>query len=178
MSPAAPPPDRDSLVTALSTLSADVTSPDGAAGVSVNTDGVLTALHLSDAVRGMSPQEIAELVLLTYAEAQRVSARRTGELLAPLGTTGYLMDRLRWRAGFSPEIPENEPAAGSADGGAEGFAAEGSHAAGDSASEPASAVPGEYLRDRSADAVPEPPEPGPVADEDWYEAGVRLDPAW
>ncbi|WP_328608431.1 YbaB/EbfC family nucleoid-associated protein [Amycolatopsis sp. NBC_00345] len=173
MSPAAPPPDRDSLVTALSTLSADVTSPDGAAGVSVNTDGVLTALHLSDAVRGMSPQEIAELVLLTYAEAQRVSARRTGELLAPLGTTGYLMDRLRWRAGFSPEIPENEPADG-----ASGSAAEGSHAAGASAPESASTVPGEYLRDRSADAVPEPSEPGPVADDDWYDTGVRFDPAW
>lgn len=161
-----PPPDRDSLVTTLSALSADVTSPDGAAGVSVNTDGVLTALHLSDAVREMSPHEIAELVLRTYAEAQRISARRTGELLAPLGTTGYLMDRLRWRAGFSPEIPENEAAV--PDSAAEG--------PGDST--PGSAVPGEYLRDRSADVVPAQPEPGPVADEDWYEKGVRFDPAW
>jgi hypothetical protein len=159
--PPPPPPDRDSLVTALSALSADVTSPDGAAGVSVNTDGVLTALYLSDAVREMSPHEIAELVLRTYAEAQRISARRTGELLAPLGTTGYLMDRLRWRAGFSPEIPENEAAAEIPED-----------------SPPKPAVPGEYLRDRSADVAPAPPEPGPVADEDWYEKGVRFDPAW
>ncbi|SEP01865.1 YbaB/EbfC family nucleoid-associated protein [Amycolatopsis saalfeldensis] len=158
-----PPPDRDSLVTALSALSADVTSPDGAAGVSVNTDGVLTALRLSDAVREMSPHEIAELVLRTYAEAQRISARRTGELLAPLGTTGYLMDRLRWRAGFSPEIPENEVAAEDP-------------ATGDSA--PGPAFPGEYLRDRSGDVAPAPPEPGPVADEDWYGKGVRFDQAW
>ena len=95
-------PDREALLSELSALSASATSDDGAVSLSVNTDGVLTRLRLTDAVSGMSPAQIADAVLRTYVEAQRESAKRTGELLAPLGSGGYLMDRLRWRMQYSP----------------------------------------------------------------------------
>src|SRR5207245_2899466 len=90
------------LLAELSALSATATSADGAVSLSVNTDGVLTRLRLTDAVSGMSPAEIADAVLRTYLEAQRDSAKRTGQLLAQVGTGGYLMERLRWRAQFEP----------------------------------------------------------------------------
>src|SRR4051812_16115663 len=104
-------PDREALLAELSALSATATSADGAVSLSVNTDGVLTRLRLTDAVSGMSPSEIADAVLRTYVEAQRESAKRTGQLLAPLGTGGYLMDRLRWRVQYAPEpVPVAAPA--------------------------------------------------------------------
>src|SRR5213078_3147201 len=77
-------PDRETLLAELDALSATATSADGAVSLSVNTDGVLTRLRLTDAVSGMSPAEIADAVLRTYVEAQRESAKRTGQLLAPL----------------------------------------------------------------------------------------------
>jgi hypothetical protein len=150
-------PDREALLAELSALSATATSADGAVSLSVNTDGVLTRLRLSDAVSRMTPSEIADAVLRTYVEAQRESAKKTGQLLAPLGTTGYLMDRLRWRVQFEPEPP---PVAA-----------------------PAPAAPrveqdGKLLRDRSAEAPAEAPPSGPVPDDDWYAGGMRFDKAW
>src|SRR3954449_3950105 len=106
-------PDRDALLAELEALSATATSADGAVALSVNTDGVLTRLRLTDAVSGMSPSEIADAVLRTYVEAQRESAKRTGQLLAPLGSGGYLMDRLRGRVQYepAPADPPEAPAA-------------------------------------------------------------------
>ncbi|MGW3963463.1 YbaB/EbfC family nucleoid-associated protein [Amycolatopsis sp. NPDC005003] len=149
-------PDRDALLAELSALSATATSADGAVSLSVNTDGVLTRLWLTDAVSAMSPSEIADAVLRTYAEAQRESAKRTGQLLAPLGSGGYLMDRLRWRVQFEP-APEAAPAA---------------------PVPPAAEPDGKVLKDRSSDTPAEPPPAGPVADDDWYGRGMRLDRAW
>ncbi|HET6707485.1 YbaB/EbfC family nucleoid-associated protein [Amycolatopsis sp.] len=153
-------PDRDALLAELSALSATATSADGAVTLSVNTDGVLTRLRLSDAVSGMSPAEIADAVLRTYVEAQRDSAKRTGQLLAPLGTGGYLMDRLRWRVQFEPApvpvaAPAPPPAAGDAGGSDR-----------------------KVLKDRSAEAAAAAPPSGPVPDDDWYAGGVRFDKAW
>ncbi|MBE8524329.1 YbaB/EbfC family nucleoid-associated protein [Amycolatopsis sp. H6(2020)] len=149
-------PDREALLAELSTLSATATSADGAVSLSVNTDGVLTRLRLTDAVSGMSPPEIADAVLRTYVEAQRESAKRTGQLLAPLGSGGYLMDRLRWRVQFEPAPP---PVAA-----------------------PAAPAPpaedGKVLKDRSSDAAAGAAPSGPVPDDDWYAGGMRFDKAW
>jgi len=150
-------PDREALLAELSALSATATSADGAVSLSVNTDGVLTRLRLTDAVSGMSPSEIADAVLRTYVEAQRDSAKRTGQLLAPLGTGGYLMDRLRWRVQFEPApvpvaAPAPPPAAGNSDG--------------------------KVLKDRTSDAAAAAPPSGPVPDDDWYAGGMRFDKAW
>ncbi|MDX3188180.1 YbaB/EbfC family nucleoid-associated protein [Streptomyces sp. MN03-5084-2B] len=153
-------PDREALLAELDALSATATSADGAVSLSVNTDGVLTRLRLTDAVSGMSPSEIADAVLRTYVEAQRESAKRTGQLLAPLGSGGYLMDRLRWRVQFEPApVPVAAPAP--------------------SPVPPAADSGGKVLKDRSSDApAAEPPPAGPVADDDWYAGGMRFDKAW
>ncbi|NBH04424.1 YbaB/EbfC family nucleoid-associated protein [Amycolatopsis sp. SID8362] len=146
-------PDREALLAELSALSATATSDDGAVSLSVNTDGVLTRLRLTDAVSGMSPAEIADAVLRTYVSAQRESAKRTGQLLAPLGSGGYLMDRLRWRVQFEPE-----PAPVAA---------------------PPRAEDSTVLKDRSSDAPPvAPPPSGPVPDDDYYGKGMRFEQAW
>jgi hypothetical protein len=153
-------PDREALLAELSALSATATSADGAVSLSVNTDGVLTRLQLTDAVSRLSPSEIADAVLRTYVEAQRDSAKRTGQLLAPLGTGGYLMDRLRWRVQFEPApvpVPVAAPAPASA---------------------PAADQDGKVLKDRSSDAAAAAPPAGPVPDDDWYAGGMRLDKAW
>jgi len=151
-------PDREALLAELSALSATATSADGAVSLSVNTDGVLTRLRLTDAVSGMSPSEIADAVLRTYVEAQRESAKRTGQLLAPLGTGGYLMDRLRWRVQYAPEsVPVAAPAPAA----------------------PPAEPDGKVLKDRSSDApAADAPPSGPVPDEDWYAGGMRFDKAW
>ncbi|VVJ22829.1 Uncharacterised protein [Amycolatopsis camponoti] len=145
-------PDRDALLGELSALSSTATSADGAVSLSVNTDGVLTQLQLTDAVSRMSPDEIADAVLRTYVEAQRDSAKRTGQLLAPLGSGGYLMDRLRWRMRFEPApppaIPRHEERTGA------------------------------VLKNRSTEAPAVAPPPGPVTDEDFYRQGPRMDQAW
>ncbi|WP_409181470.1 YbaB/EbfC family nucleoid-associated protein [Amycolatopsis sp. VS8301801F10] len=177
----------EDLIQALSALSVEASSPDNAVTATVNTDGVLTGLKLSGTARNLPPDELASLVLRTYAEAQRESANRTAALLAPLGTRGYVMDRLKWRAGFTPEVApatpvprrpappaEERPPASPAE--AKPVATPVSRrTAGGSA-----AVQGEgdYLRNRTADPG-HPAEPErPVSDEDWYEAGVRFDEAW
>ncbi|WP_290058637.1 YbaB/EbfC family nucleoid-associated protein [Amycolatopsis solani] len=148
-------PDRDALLAELSALSATATSGDGAVSLSVNTDGVLTRLQLTDAVSGMSPAEIADAVLRTYVSAQRESAKRTGQLLAPLGSGGYLMDRLRWRVQFEPAPPAAPPAAPQP--------------------EPDDAV----LKDRSTEApAAAAPPSGPVPDDDYYGKGMRFEQAW
>ena len=152
-----PKPDRESLLSELAALSATATSADGAVSLSVNTDGVLTRLRLTDAVSRMSPDEIADAVLRTYVAAQRDSAKRTGQLLAPLGTGGYLMDRLRWRVQFEPAPPTPPPAA---------------------AAPPRAERDDAVLKDRSEDAPAAAPPPGPVGDDDWYGKGMRFDKAW
>jgi DNA-binding protein YbaB len=151
-----PKPDRESLLSELAALSATATSADGAVSLSVNTDGVLTRLRLTDAVSRMSPDEIADAVLRTYVEAQRDSAKRTGQLLAPLGSGGYLMDRLRWRVQFEPApAPSPSPAVTRRE-------------------ERTDAV----LKNRSEDVTPAAPPPGPVADDDFYRQGPRMGQAW
>jgi hypothetical protein len=149
-------PDREALLGELSALSATATSADGAVSLSVNTDGVLTRLRLADAVSRMSPDEIADTVLRTYVEAQRDSAKRTGQLLAPLGTGGYLMDRLRWRVQFEPAPPTPPPAAAA----------------------PRAERDDAVLKDRSEDVPAAAPPSGPVGDDDWYGTGMRFDKAW
>ncbi|SDY47735.1 Conserved DNA-binding protein YbaB [Amycolatopsis xylanica] len=144
-------PDRAAMVAALSALSVDSASPDGAVAVSVNTDGVMTSLRLSDAIRRMSPDEIADLVVRTYVDAQRKSAERSAELMRPLGNAGYLADRLRWRLQFEPSTQAVERPA------------------------PAEKA---ILRDRSADGPPRPSNKAPETDDEWYDKGVRFDPAW
>ncbi|MFI5607799.1 YbaB/EbfC family nucleoid-associated protein [Amycolatopsis sp. NPDC051903] len=153
--------DRDSLVAALAALSVDATSPDGTVTATVNTDGVLTRLHLSDAASALPPATLAATVLATYAAAQRESAQRTAALLAPLGTAGYVMDRLRWRAGFSPvtAAPADPPPP-------------------DPPSADSPAADGEYLRNRVSDAPPPPGPATPPSDDDWYGRDVRSDSAW
>jgi hypothetical protein len=155
MADQAPKPDRDALLSELSALSATATSADGAVSLSVNTDGVMTGLRLTDAVSRMSPAEIADAVLRTYVEAQRDSAKRTGQLLAPLGSGGYLMDRLRWRVQYEP-APPPAPAPAPARG------------------EQDNAV----LKDRSEEAPAAAPPSGPSTDDDWYGKGMRFEPTW
>lgn len=189
----------EELIQALSALSVEVSSPGNAVTATVNTDGVLTGLKLSGAVRNLPPEELAALVLHTCAEAQRESAHRTAALLAPVGTHGYVMDRLKWRAGFTPDVaPATPPAAPrrpappveakppAGPGRSKPVAASGKSSAPQAAAGArqaaggASAAPGEdgYLRNRTADPeLPAEPE-RPVSDEDWYEAGVRFDEAW
>ncbi|WP_370949021.1 YbaB/EbfC family nucleoid-associated protein [Amycolatopsis sp. cg5] len=146
-----PKPDRAAMVAALSALSVDSASPDGAVAVSVNTDGVMTSLRLSDAIRRLSPDEIADLVVRTYVDAQRKSAERSAELMRPLGNAGYLADRLRWRLNFEP-APQ--------------------------AVERRAPVDKAILRDRSADDPPRPSNTVPETDDEWYDKGMRFDPAW
>ncbi|MFG1640617.1 YbaB/EbfC family nucleoid-associated protein [Amycolatopsis sp. NPDC049252] len=155
MADQAPKPDRDSLLNELSALTATATSADGAVSLSVNTDGVMTGLRLTDAVSRMSPSEIADAVLRTYVEAQRDSAKRTGQLLAPLGSGGYLMDRLRWRVQYEPEPPAVEAPA------------------------PARVEPDDaVLKDRSEEAPAAAPPSGPSTEDEWYGRGVRFEPTW
>ncbi|MFD9890994.1 YbaB/EbfC family nucleoid-associated protein [Amycolatopsis sp. NPDC059027] len=155
---------REAMVTALNTLSADVTSPGGAVSLSVNTDGVMTRLRLSDAVTGMSEAEIADLVMRTYAKAQRQSAERSAELLRPLGNAGYLTDRLRWRLQFEPTMQTDEEPPRT-----------------DRPQRVKQESRYEYLKDRS-DSVGRPAaekaEARPASDDEWYDKGMRFDPAW
>ena len=147
--------DREALLAELSALSATAASPDGAVSLSVNTDGVLTRLRLSDEVTRMSAAEISDLVMATYVKAQRESAERTARLMLPMGIAGYIVDRLKWRAKFSPDLQKTaEPApAPSSRGGA-------------------------VLQDRSEGSAPEPAPSGPVSDDEWYGQGVRYGQAW
>ncbi|MGW7533503.1 YbaB/EbfC family nucleoid-associated protein [Amycolatopsis sp. NPDC054798] len=189
----------EELIQALSALSVEASSADNAVTATVNTDGVLTGLKLSGTVRNLPPEELAALVLHTYAEAQRQSAHQTASLLAPLGTRGYVMDRLKWRAGFTPEVaPVAPPAAprrpappveakrptvpvqsksvAASGNSSVPQAAVGSQQAAGGTS--AALGEGDYLRNRTADPeLPAEPE-RPVSDEDWYEGGVRFDEAW
>jgi DNA-binding protein YbaB len=149
--------DREALLAELSALSATATSPEGAVSLSVNTDGVLTRLRLSDEVTRMSAAEISDLVMATYVKAQRESAERTAQLMLPMGIAGYLMERLKWRAKFEPN-PQK-------------------------AAEPAPAPSpsprgGAVLQDRSETSAPEPAPSGPVSDDEWYGQGVRYGQAW
>jgi len=150
-------PDREALLNELSTLSVAATSADGAVSLSVNTDGVMTRLRLTDAVSRMSPDEIADAVLRTYVDAQRDSAQRTGQLLAPMGSGGYLMDRLRWRMQYQPVAPAPAPAA--------------------EKPKPAEQE-GVVLKDRSEDKPAAAPPSGPEPDDDWYGKGMRFEQTW
>lgn len=163
---AKPPSDRQAMVEALAALSVDASSPDGAVSVSVNTDGVMTRLRLGNAVSGMSPAEIADTVMRTYLEAQQGSARRSAELLAPLGNAGYLTDRLRWRVEFTPTFQ----------GTAEPVQRE-SPPPRRRQAEAGNAV----LRDRSeepAGPLPEDQPESPESDDEYYAQGLRYKPAW
>lgn len=162
--PKKPGNDRQAMLEALAALSVDASSPDGAVSVSVNTDGVMTRLRVSEAVSRMSPAEIADTVMRTYQEAQQGSAKRSAELMAPIGNAGYITDRLRWRLGFTPSFQE----------------------AGETVTPPAPRRPvagaeNVVLKDRSeepagpaGDDQPEPAE----SDDQYYEQGLRYRPSW
>ncbi|MFE6609896.1 YbaB/EbfC family nucleoid-associated protein [Amycolatopsis sp. NPDC057786] len=162
--PKKPGNDRQAMLEALATLSVDASSPDGAVSVSVNTDGVMTRLRVSDAVSRMTPAEIADTVMRTYQEAQQGSAKRSAELMAPIGNAGYITDRLRWRLGFNPSLQEagetvTPPVPRRTTAGAENVVLK------DRSDEPAG--PAE-------DEVPEPVE----SDDQYYEQGLRYRPSW
>jgi len=158
-----PPADRQEMLEALATLSVDASSPDGAVSVSVNTDGVMTRLRVGDSAARMSPAEIADVVMRTYQEAQQGSAKRSAELMAPIGNAGYITDRLRWRLGFTPSYQDT--------------------------GEPASPAPRRalaetenvVLKDRSEEpAGPDQNEQSAPAESDdqYYEQGLRYNPSW
>ncbi|MFD6067795.1 YbaB/EbfC family nucleoid-associated protein [Amycolatopsis lurida] len=161
--PRKPVNDRQAMLEALAALSVEASSPDGAVSVSVNTDGVMTRLRVSEAVSRMSPAEIADTVMRTYQEAQQGSAKRSAELMAPIGNAGYITDRLRWRLGFTPSFQEA-----------------GETVAPVSRRPPAS-TENVVLKDRSeepagpaGDELPEPAE----SDDQYYEQGLRYRPSW
>ncbi|MEV7552646.1 YbaB/EbfC family nucleoid-associated protein [Amycolatopsis sp. NPDC089917] len=158
-----PPADRQAMLEALATLSVDASSPDGAVSVSVNTDGVMTRLRVSDAVSRLSPAEIADAVMRTYQEAQRGSAKRSAELMAPIGNAGYISDRLRWRLGFTPSYQDTASPAPPV-----------------SRREPAD-TENVVLKDRSEEpAGPDQDERSAPAESDdqYYEQGLRYNPSW
>ncbi len=159
--PKKPANDREAMLEALATLSVDASSPDGAVSVSVNTDGVMTRLRVSEAASRLSPAEIADAVMRTYQEAQQGSAKRSAELMAPIGNAGYITDRLRWRLGFTPSLQQT--------------------------AEPVSPVPPRtpagtenvVLKDRSAEpAVPAERSELAETDDQYYEQGLRYNPSW
>lgn len=163
-----PPADRQAMVDALAALSVDASSPDGAVSVSVNTDGVMTRLRLGNAVSGMSPAEIADTVMRTYLEAQQGSARRSAELMAPLGNAGYLTDRLRWRVAFAPTFQgDSEPVRRTEEAPAPRRSPR--------------VVENAVLKDRSEEPAGPAPEGGSAqaeSDDEYYEQGLRYKPAW
>ncbi|MFK0243285.1 YbaB/EbfC family nucleoid-associated protein [Amycolatopsis azurea] len=161
--PKKPPADRQAMLEALAALSVDASSPDGAVSVSVNTDGVMTRLRVSDSASRMSPAEIADAVMRTYQEAQQGSAKRSAELMAPIGNAGYITDRLRWRLGFTPSYQDT----------------------GETASPAPRRAPAEtenvVLKDRSEEpAGPDKDEQSVPAESDdqYYEQGLRYNPSW
>ncbi|WP_328701635.1 YbaB/EbfC family nucleoid-associated protein [Amycolatopsis pittospori] len=164
--PKKPAADRQAMLEALATLSVDASSPDGAVSVSVNTDGVMTRLRVSDAVSRLSPAEIADTVMRTYQEAQQESAKRSAELMAPIGNAGYITDRLRWRRGFTPSLQETGETA--------------APASPVSRRTPAGAE-NVVLKDRSEEpagsAQDEGAEPA-ESDDQYYEQGLRYRPSW
>lgn len=145
--------DRAAIVKSLQELSVEAGSPDGAVSLSVNTDGVMTKLALSAGAAKLPPNQLADLVLRTYAQAQRESAKRSAELLAPMGNTGYVADRLRWRLKFEPGTAP--AAAERKDKGGSGV-----------------------LRDRSGSWREPEKRAEPESDDEFYEKGVRFDPSW
>jgi len=162
--PPAKKPGRKEVISALAELSAEATSADGAVAVSVNSDGVLTRLRLGDGVAKLSPAEIANLVMRTYAQAQRESAQRSGELLQSMGAGGYVMDRLRWRLQHQPDLQAGRGAP---------------RRESEQKPNPRDAHL-TYLKDRSMPGydlvppIPEPPPPPKPGDDDWYEKGFRV----
>ncbi|MFE5504383.1 MULTISPECIES: YbaB/EbfC family nucleoid-associated protein [Amycolatopsis] len=161
-----PPADRQAMLEALAALSVDASSPDGAVSVSVNTDGVMTRLRVGEAASRMSPAEIADTVMRTYQEAQQGSAKRSAELMAPIGNAGYITDRLRWRLGFTPSFQqEGEAVAPSVP----------------VSRRPPASTENVVLKDRSEEpAGPDQDEqPEPVeSDDQYYEQGLRYRPSW
>lgn len=152
------------MLEALAALSVDASSPDGAVSVSVNTDGVMTRLRVSEAASRLSPAEIADVVMRTYQEAQQGSAKRSAELMAPIGNAGYITDRLRWRLSFTPSFQDT----------------------GETVSPVASprkpvVTENVVLKDRSDEpagpAQDEQSEPAETDDE-YYEQGLRYNPSW
>ncbi len=164
--PKNPANDRQAMLEALAALSVDASSPDGAVSVSVNTDGVMTRLRLSDAASRMSPAEIADAVMRTYQEAQQGSAKRSTELMAPIGNAGYISDRLRWRLAFTPSFQQaDEPVSQDSPGSRRKPPGTGNAVLRDRSVEPAGPTP----EDRS-----EPAE----SDDEYYEQGLRYKPSW
>jgi DNA-binding protein YbaB len=157
--------DRQAMLEALATLSVDASSSDGAVSVSVNTDGVMTRLRMGEAVSRLSPAEIADTVMRTYQEAQQGSAKRSAELMAPIGNAGYISDRLRWRLGFTPSFQQT-----------------GETVSPDfPVSRRTTAETGNMvLRDRSGEPAGPEVEPSGSAesDDEYYEQGLRYRPSW
>lgn len=159
--PKKPGNDRQAMLEALAALSVDASSPDGAVSVSVNTDGVMTRLRVGEAASRMSPAEIADTVMRTYQEAQQGSAKRSAELMAPIGNAGYITDRLRWRLGFTPSFQET----------------------GETVTPPAprrttAGTENVVLKDRSEEPAGPAQDEQPESDDQYYEQGLRYRPSW
>ncbi|WP_244199917.1 YbaB/EbfC family nucleoid-associated protein [Amycolatopsis thailandensis] len=164
--PKKPPADRQAMLEALAALSVDASSPDGAVSVSVNTDGVMTRLRVGDSAARMSPAEIADAVMRTYQEAQQGSAKRSAELMAPIGNAGYITDRLRWRLGFTPSYQDTGETASPVPPASRRAPADTENV---------------VLKDRSEEpAGPDLDEqPAPAeSDDQYYEQGLRYNPSW
>jgi DNA-binding protein YbaB len=77
--------DRAELVQAeISTLTATVTSPDGAVSATVGHTGALSGLVLGPASAGLSRDRLADLVVRTTSQAAAEVARRAERALGPL----------------------------------------------------------------------------------------------
>ncbi|MFI9449216.1 YbaB/EbfC family nucleoid-associated protein [Amycolatopsis sp. NPDC052450] len=161
--PKKPANDRQAMLEALAALSVDASSPDGAVSVSVNTDGVMTRLRVTEAVSRMSPAEIADAVMRTYQEAQQESAKRSAKLMAPIGNAGYITDRLRWRVGFTPSFQQ---------------AGETVTPESPISRRTPAVTENVVLKDRSEEpAGPAQSEPA-ESDDQYYEQGLRYRPSW
>lgn len=148
---------REAMVAALSALSVSAASPDDTVSLSVNTDGVMTRLRLSDTASSLTPAQLADAVMRTYVEAQRTSAQRTAELLRPLGNAGYLTDRLHWRLQYEPGYQRIEEPPPPRRRGRDG----------------------EFLKNRFHDSpAPRANPDEPPSDDDFYAQGLRLESSW
>ncbi|SDU56078.1 YbaB/EbfC family nucleoid-associated protein [Amycolatopsis keratiniphila] len=159
--PKKPGNDRQAMLEALAALSVDASSPDGAVSVSVNTDGVMTRLRVGEAASRMSPAEIADTVMRTYQEAQQGSAKRSAELMAPIGNAGYITDRLRWRLGFTPSFQET-----------------GETVTPPSPRRTTAGTENVVLKDRSEEPAGPVPDEQPESEDQYYEQGLRYRPSW
>lgn len=72
---------REAALRELETLSIEQSSPDRVVNVTVNSDGLMLALHLTSQAEGLSPSEISVAIMRTYGAAQQEAARRSADIV-------------------------------------------------------------------------------------------------